>query len=220
MQVMPAKIQLKGKSMIKVLLVDDHPLFREGLRYRLSLDKEIEVTAEAENGKQALALITNNEFDIVLMDINMPEMDGMYVLELIKEQNLNCKVLMLSMHDNKEYILGAMRHGADGYILKDVPGNELIEAIKKVISGKHYFSTEVTEILSKELAGEQRGIVTRREQLVLRLISQGLNNKRIAQELYVSVRTVETHKRNIKQKLGIDSTVGLMRYAIDYGLDR
>ncbi|AAZ27005.1 MULTISPECIES: response regulator [Colwellia] len=206
--------------MIKVLLVDDHPLFREGLKHRLSLDDCIEVVGEAENGKQALELIKSLDFDIVLMDINMPEMDGMYVLELIKEQDLDCKVLMLSMHDNKEYILGAMRHGADGYILKDVPGAELIEAIKKVISGKHYFSSEVTEILSKELAGEQRGIVTRREQLVLRLISQGLNNKRIAQELNVSVRTVETHKRNIKQKLGIDSTVGLMRYAIDYGLDR
>lgn len=217
---MRVKIRMKGKSMIRVLLVDDHPLFREGLKYRLSLDDDIEVVGEAENGKQALELINSLEFDIVLMDINMPEMDGMYVLELIKEQGIDCKVLMLSMHDNKEYILGAMRHGADGYILKDVPGKELIDAIKKVISGKHYFSSEVTEILSKELAGEQRGIVTRREQLVLRLISQGLNNKRIAQEINVSVRTVETHKRNIKQKLGIDSTVGLMRYAIDYGLDR
>jgi two-component system nitrate/nitrite response regulator NarL len=217
---MPARTKMKENIMIKVLLVDDHPLFREGLKHRLSLDSCLEVVGEAENGKQALELIKSIDFDIVLMDINMPEMDGMYVLELIKEQDIDCKVLMLSMHDNKEYILGAMRHGADGYILKDVPGTELIDAIKKVISGKHYFSSEVTEILSKELAGEQRGIVTRREQLVLRLISQGLNNKRIAQELNVSVRTVETHKRNIKQKLGIDSTVGLMRYAIDYGLDR
>ncbi len=217
---MPAKTNMKENIMIKVLLVDDHPLFREGLKHRLSLDGCLDVVGEAENGKQALELIKSIDFDIVLMDINMPEMDGMYVLELIKEQDIDCKVLMLSMHDNKEYILGAMRHGADGYILKDVPGTELIDAIKKVISGKHYFSSEVTEILSKELAGEQRGIVTRREQLVLRLISQGLNNKRIAQELNVSVRTVETHKRNIKQKLGIDSTVGLMRYAIDYGLDR
>lgn len=206
--------------MIKVLLVDDHPLFREGLKYRLSLESEIEVAQEAENGKQALALLQQQCFDLVLMDINMPEMDGMYVLELIREQELDCKVLMLSMHDNKEYILAAMRHGANGYILKDVPGNELIAAIKKVASGKSYFSSEVTEILSKELAGEQRGVVTRREQLVLRLISHGLNDKRIAQELNVSVRTVETHKRNIKQKLGIDSTAGLVRYAIDYGLDK
>ena len=214
------QIVARETVMIKVLLVDDHPLFREGLKYRLSLDPEIVVAQEAENGKLALEAMKTSDFDIVLMDINMPEMDGMYVLELIKEQEMDCKVIMLSMHDNKEYILAAMRHGADGYVLKDVPGNELIEAIKKVISGKHYFSSEVTEILSQELASEQRGVVTRREQLVLRLISHGLNNKRIAQELNVSVRTVETHKRNIKQKLGIESTIGLVRYAIDYGLDR
>lgn len=206
--------------MIRVLLVDDHPMFREGLRYRLSLDSEIQVVAEAENGREALELLQRTELDLVLMDINMPEMDGMYVLELIKEQEIDCKVLMLSMHDNKEYIVAAMRHGADGYILKDVPGKELIQAIKKVAAGKPYFSSEVTEILSRELASEQKGIVTRREQLVLRLISQGMNNKRIAQEMNVSVRTVETHKRNIKQKLEIDCTVGLVRYAIDHGLDR
>ena len=174
MQVTQVKHPMKGKDMIKVIVVDDHPLFREGLAYRLSLDDSIVVVGEAENGKQALALIKSIEFDIVLMDINMPEMDGMYVLELIKEQDIDCKVLILSMHDNKEYILGAMRHGADGYILKDVPGKELIEAIKKVIAGKSYFSSEVTEILSQELAGEKKGIVTRREQLVLRHISQGL----------------------------------------------
>ncbi|RLV60093.1 DNA-binding response regulator [Parashewanella curva] len=206
--------------MYKILLADDHPLFREGLRARLSLEDDLDITAEAENGKQAWELLNNDDFDLVLMDINMPEMDGMYVLELIKEQNIDCKVLMLSMHDDKEYILGAMRHGANGYILKDVPGNELIAAIKKVISGKSYFSSEVTEILSNELSGEQKAILTRREQLVLRLISQGLSNKRIAQELNVSVRTIETHKRNIKQKLDIETTIGLVRYAIDYGLDK
>ncbi|MGB0895274.1 MAG: response regulator transcription factor [Parashewanella sp.] len=206
--------------MYKILLVDDHPLFREGLRSRLSLEDDLEITAEAENGKQALKQLQANQFHLVLMDINMPEMDGMYVLELIKEQNIDCKVLMLSMHDDKEYILGAMRHGANGYILKDVPGNELIAAIKKVIAGKSYFSSEVTEILSNELSGEQKAILTRREQLVLRLISQGLSNKRIAQQIDVSVRTVETHKRNIKQKLEIETTIGLVRYAIDYGLDK
>jgi len=206
--------------MIKILLVDDHPLFREGLKSRLSMDDEIEVIEEAENGKQALKVIENGNIDLVLMDINMPEMDGMYVLELIKEKDLDCKVLMLSMHDNKEYILAAMRYGANGYILKDVPGNELIRAIKRVISGKTYFSSEVTEILSQELTSEHKDVVTRREQLVLRLISQGLSNKRIAQELDVSVRTVETHKRNIKKKLGIETTIGLVRYAIDHGLDR
>ncbi|REL35602.1 response regulator [Thalassotalea euphylliae] len=206
--------------MIKVLLVDDHPIFREGLMFRLSLDPEIKVTNQAENGQQALTLLQHFEFDVVLMDINMPEMDGMYALELIREQQLDCKVIMLSMHDSKEYILSAMRHGANGYVLKDVPGDELISAIKKVASGKSYFSAEVTDILSQELTSEQRVSLTRREHLILRLVSQGLNDKRIAQELNISARTVETHKRNIKKKLGIESTIGLVRYAIDYGLDK
>ena len=205
---------------IDVLLVDDHPLFREGLKSRLSLDEEINVVGEADNGKTALELIKTMKLDVVLMDINMPQMSGMYVLELIKEQDLDCKVLMLSMHDNREYIVSAMRHGADGYILKDVPGSELIDAIKKVASGMQYFSAEVTQILSQEQGGEKGGIITSREQLVLRLISHGLNNKRMAQELNVSVRTIETHKRNIKRKLAIDTTTGLVRYAIEYGLDR
>ncbi len=205
---------------INVLLVDDHPLFREGLKSRLSLDEDIEVVGEANNGKEALELIKQLSLDVVLMDINMPQMNGMYVLELIKEQELDCKVLMLSMHDNKEYIVSAMRHGADGYILKDVPGNELIDAIKKIANGGQYFSAEVTQILSQETGKEKGGVITSREQLVLRLISHGLNNKRMAQELNVSVRTIETHKRNIKRKLAIDTTTGLVRYAIEYGLDR
>lgn len=206
--------------MIDILLVDDHPLFREGLKSRLSLDGGFNIVGEAEDGKKALELINNTKFDVVLMDINMPQMSGMYVLELIKEKNVDFKVLMLSMHDNREYIVSAMRHGADGYILKDVPGQELIDAIKKVALGSRYFSSEVTDILSKDKESEQGAIITRREQLVLRLISHGLNNKHMAKELDVSVRTIETHKRNIKQKLNISTTTGLIRYAIDYGLDR
>ena len=210
----------KISTMIDIVLVDDHPLFREGLKSRLNLSGEFNVVGEADNGKDALALITSISFDVVLMDINMPQMSGMYVLELIKERNIECKVLMLSMHDNREYIVSAMRHGADGYNLKDVPRQELIDAIKVIAAGKRYFSADVTEILAKDQESEQGGIITSREQLVLRLISHGLNNKQMAKKLDVSVRTIETHKRNIKQKLNITTTTGLVRYAIDYGLDR
>ena len=117
--------------MIKVLLVDDHPLFREGLKYRLSLDPEIVVAEEAENGKLALEAMKKSDFDIVLMDINMPEMDGMYVLELIKEQEMECKVIMLSMHDNKEYILAAMRQAPMVMYLKMCQVMSLLKRLKK-----------------------------------------------------------------------------------------
>jgi two-component system, NarL family, nitrate/nitrite response regulator NarL len=206
--------------MINVVLVDDHPLFREGLKARLSLDDDINVIAEGQNGKDAITFIETLEFDLLLMDINMPLMSGMYALEVIKEKSKECKVLIISMHDNKEYIISAMRNGADGYILKDVPGSELIEAIKKIVSGKKYFCSDVTQILAEGPEDEQGGIITPREQLVLRLISHGLNNKQMAKDLNVSVRTIETHKRNIKQKLNISTTTGLVRYAIDYGLDK
>jgi len=206
--------------MINVVLVDDHPLFREGLKARLSLDDEIKVIGEGSNGKDAVAFIDELEFDLLLMDINMPLMSGMYALEVIKEKSKDCKVLIISMHDNREYIISAMRHGADGYILKDVPGVELIEAIKKIVSGKKYFSSDVAQILAENAEDEQGGVITPREQLVLRLISHGLNNKQMAKDLNVSVRTIETHKRNIKQKLNISTTTGLVRYAIDYGLDK
>jgi len=206
--------------MIRVLVVDDHPLFREGLIHRLNMDPDITVIAEAENGKIALDILDKQEVDVVLTDINMPEIDGMYVLELINEKGYDCKVLILSMHDNEEYIVSALNYGAHGYVLKDVPGQELIRAIKHVQSGKRYFSPEVTEVLSEKLKEPRQERITRREQLVLRLVSRGLKDKLIANELSVSVRTIEAHKRNIKAKLSIDSTAGLVRYAIEYGLDK
>ena len=150
----------------------------------------------------------------------MPEMDGMYLLELLREKKHSCKILILSMHDNHEYILSAINNGADGYLLKDVPGNELIRAIRSIYAGKRYFSAEVTEVLSDRLQDAKQNQLTRREQLVLRLVSHGLRDKAIADELNVSNRTIEAHKRNIKEKLQIGSTTGLVRYAIEHGLDK
>ncbi len=206
--------------MIKIMIVDDHPMFREGLAYRLGMDADIEIVAEANNGREALEKIAKTDIDILLTDINMPDMDGMYLLELLREKKHSCKILILSMHDNHEYILSAINNGADGYLLKDVPGNELIRAIRSIYAGKRYFSAEVTEVLSDRLQDAKQNQLTRREQLVLRLVSHGLRDKAIADELNVSNRTIEAHKRNIKEKLQIGSTTGLVRYAIEHGLDK
>ena len=202
------------------MIVDDHPMFREGLAYRLGMDDDIEVVAEANNGREALEKIAKIDIDILLTDINMPEMDGMYLLELLREKKHSCKILILSMHDNHEYILSAINNGADGYLLKDVPGSELVRAIRSIYSGKRYFSAEVTEVLSDRLQDAKQNQLTRREQLVLRLVSHGLRDKAIADQLNVSNRTIEAHKRNIKEKLQIGSTTGLVRYAIEHGLDK
>jgi len=206
--------------MIKVMLVDDHPLFREGISARLSLSDDINVVGEAENATQALATVGDLQPDIVLLDINMPEMSGIDMLEVLREKNLDVKVIFLSMHDDKEYIARAIQAGAQGYLLKDVCGEEMIKAIVAVSQGEKQFSQEVTEILAKHEQSASKNVLTNREQLILRLISLGYGNKKIAQELNNSVRTVETHKRNITQKLGINTTSGLVRYAIEHGMDK
>jgi two-component system nitrate/nitrite response regulator NarL len=206
--------------MIKVMLVDDHPLFREGVRARLSMCDEIMLVGEAENGRQLLEKLDDLRPDVVLMDINMPEMNGMDVLEIMAEKKSHTKFIILSMHDDKEYIIPVIRLGAYGYMLKDVSGDEMIKAITVVYNGEKHFSQDVAAILAQQDADQNESRLTNREQLILRLISLGYGNKKIAQELNNSVRTVETHKRNITKKLNINTTSGLVRYAIKHGIDK
>jgi two-component system nitrate/nitrite response regulator NarL len=206
--------------MIKVMLVDDHPLFREGVRARLSLCDEIMLVGEAENGLQLLEKLDELRPDVVLMDINMPEMNGMDVLEVVAEKKIHTKFIILSMHDDKEYIIPVIRLGAYGYMLKDISGDEMIKAITVVHNGEKHFSQEVAAILAQQDIDRYESKLTNREQLILRLISLGYGNKKIAQELNNSVRTVETHKRNITKKLDINTTSGLVRYAIKHGIDK
>jgi two-component system nitrate/nitrite response regulator NarL len=206
--------------MIRVMLVDDHPLFREGVSARLSMSDEINLVGEAENGHQLLKRLDELKPDVVLMDINMPEMNGMDVLEIMAEREDKTKFIILSMHDDKEYIIPVIRLGAYGYMLKDVSGDEMIKAIKVVAKGKKHFSQDVAAILAQEDAEKSENRLTNREQLILRLISLGYGNKKIAQELNNSVRTVETHKRNITKKLNINTISGLVRYAIKHGIDK
>jgi two-component system nitrate/nitrite response regulator NarL len=202
------------------MLVDDHPLFREGVSARLSMSDEIILVGEAENGHQLLERLDELKPDVVLMDINMPEMNGMDVLEIMAEREDKTKFIILSMHDDKEYIIPVIRLGAYGYMLKDVSGDEMIKAIKVVAKGKKHFSQDVAAILAQEDAEKSENRLTNREQLILRLISLGYGNKKIAQELNNSVRTVETHKRNITKKLNINTISGLVRYAIKHGIDK
>ncbi len=209
-----------SNSTINIILVDDHPLFREGIAARLTMHDDIHIMAEAENGRELIDMLNTMQPDIVMMDISMPEINGMDALEIINEKFPQLKVVMLSMHDDKEYILNVIRAGASGYLLKDISGDEMILALQKVYQGGKYFSNEVTEILAQANASTGNDILTTREQLILRLISHGYNNKKIASELEISVRTVETHNRNIKQKLDIHTTSGLVRYAIEHNLDK
>lgn len=203
---------------IRVMLVDDHPLVLEGIRSVLETYEHIEVVGAAENAKDGLKLALNTKPDVVLMDINMPEMNGIDAIEMFKDQLPTARLLMLSMHDSREYISTSTMYGASGYVLKDVSTSEIVAAIEKVAQGGTYFSTGVSQVLMGDSEETANSLLTTREQSVLLLVAEGKSNKDVAAKLEISIRTVETHRKNIKKKLGISTTAGLTRYAISNGL--
>ncbi len=210
---------MNDRPCIRVLLADDHPLVLEGLRACLETFEYIEIVATATNGQEALSLADHHKPDIVVLDINMPELNGLDATELFRERQPDVKLLILSMHDNKEYVSTALLHGARGYVLKDVSTREVVAAIEAIHHGGTYFSASVSELLIA-LSAEppMTTSLTSREQTILLLLAEGKSNKEVARDLDISVRTVETHRKNVKKKLGIETTAGLTRYVIERGL--
>lgn len=202
---------------IRTLLIDNHPLVLDGLRAILETYAQIEVTGTALSALKGLELALATRPDVILMDINMPQMNGIDALELFKEKLPSAQMLMLSMHDSREYISTSVMHGAAGYILKDVATEEIVTAIETVASGGTYFSEGVRASLMGP-SGDGGQPLTTREQTILLLIAGGNSNRDTAAMLEISEHTVETHRKNIKRKLGIATTAGLTRYALDNGL--
>ncbi len=202
---------------IKVVIVDDHPMVAEGIQSILESYDDITVLATLSNGREAVEQMHELAPDVVLMDLNMPEIGGLTATEMLLEANPDTRILVLSMHDSPEYISTALSHGAMGYILKDVPTDEIKTAIDTVMLGNRYLCTGAKGSLEPPAGGAREGL-TSREQTVLLQLAQGKSNKEVASELNISVRTVETHRKNIKRKLGISSTAGLTRYALEHGV--
>lgn len=209
---------MKAPAPIKVLICDDHPLVLEGIRSVVETFDHIRVVGAVRSAHAALALAEQEDPDVVMMDINMPELSGLDAIELFRERLPRARLLMLSMHDSREYISTAVMYGASGYILKDVSPVEIISAIEAVAGNGTYFSSGVAEAILKGTRANAVVPLTTREQAVLLLLARGRSNKDVALELDISVRTVETHRKNIKKKLGIGTTAGLTRYVIDHGL--
>ena len=202
---------------VRVLIVDDHPMVAEGVEAILETYEDLCVVGTLGNGQDAVDRVNDLAPDVILMDLNMPGVTGLSATELILERRPNTRILILSMHDSAEYISTALSHGAMGYVLKDVPTDEIKIAIDAVMRGERYLCTGANASLAPKTA-DGREPLTTREQTILLELAQGKSNKDVALALDISVRTVETHRKNIKRKLGISSTAGLTRYALEHGV--
>ena len=202
---------------VRVLIVDDHPMVAQGIQSVLEDHNGIKVVGTLGNGRAVLDQLIGLSPDVILMDLNMPEMGGLTATELVLERRPGTRILILSMHDNPEYISTALSHGAMGYVLKDVPTDEIVDAIRAVMKGNRYLCTGAEGAIAPK-SSDFPGALTGREQTILLQLAQGMSNKEVALALDISVRTVETHRKNLKRKLGISSTAGLTRYALEHGM--
>lgn len=205
---------------IRILLVDDHAVVRDGITACFQHEDHIEVVGYAENGRQAIDRYRDLLPDVILMDVAMPEMEGAETTTILRKEFPEAGILTLSMHDEPEYVMALMQAGASGYVLKSASFDELLKAVETVHQGNTYFSAGASKSLLAGLsAREQNQIpISQREKAVLKLVADGHCSKKIARKLDISVRTVETHRQNIKKKLDIHTTAGLVRFAIENNL--
>jgi DNA-binding NarL/FixJ family response regulator len=218
------EFQVSVKSQrIKVLVADDHPVVRKGLQSCLSQQKKVKLVGEAADGDEALKKALELSPDVVLMDISMPRMDGLAATEALRRRAPQIKILILSVHDNRDYIFRIIQAGAHGYVSKTASPKELMEAIESVHSGETYFTPDIARAARRQLAqneGKQEPFygLTAREREVLVLIAEGRSNREIGRHLGVGVRTIETHREHIMHRLNIHSVANLTKFAIVNGL--
>ena len=210
---------------IRVLLGDDHRIMREGLRSLLEKEPDIELVGEAEDGRSTLELASRLKPEVVVMDISMPDLNGIDATRKLLEKLPSVKVLALSMHTDQRFIEGMLRAGATGYLPKDCASEELIRAIRTVLSNQTYLSPSIADVVRRDYLSQRReadisvsGVLTEREREVLQLMAEGNNTKEIASRLQVSVKTIETFRQHIMQKLNLHSLAELTKYAIREGL--
>lgn len=210
----------------RIVLAEDHTILREGVRALLSSDPDLEIVAEASDGREALRLVEEIEPELLITDLSMPRMSGVEAIKAIKKRSPKTKILVLTVHKNEEYIQATLRAGVEGYLLKDSTTAELLLAVQHVLSGKRYVSAGISDTI---VAGYLEGrtpfnkpgaweTLTTREREILKLIAEGFKNKEIAEELCISVKTVEKHRFNLMEKLNLHNVQALTTYAIKRGL--
>ncbi|GAC1460367.1 MAG: response regulator transcription factor [Ktedonobacterales bacterium] len=225
--VMPTSSQAQRTgTKIRVLLADDHTILRAGLKMMLNAQPDIEVVGEASDGKHAVAEAQRLQPDVILMDITMPDWNGIEATRQVKRLQPDVRVLVLTMHENEEYLFQVLRAGASGYMLKEVADTELISAIRIVNAGSFYLSSSaqsmmVGDYLQRVRTGEERDSysdLTEREREILKLVAEGYTNNQIAERLFISPKTVDTHRTHIMDKLNLHSRAELVKYAMRRGL--
>lgn len=207
-----------------IILADDHELVRAGIRSILETFPNVRVEAESGDGKEALELVRRLEPDVLLLDITLPGLNGLEVVERVRKLELRTRVLMLTMHEGPEYVARAIQSGAAGYLVKDSAVNELASALETVLSGRKYLSEALDRevirgfLSSGDLMVEELNVLTPRQREILQLIAEGHSTREIAERLHVSVKTVETHRSQLMSRLGIFDVPGLVRFAIRTGM--
>jgi RNA polymerase sigma factor (sigma-70 family) len=207
----------------RIVIAEDHTILRAGLRALLSLQNEIEVVGEAEDGREAIRVVDEHVPDLLLIDLSMPKLNGMDAISEIKGRHPLIKIIVLTVHKNDEYVFASLDAGADAYILKDASQNELLLAIEYVMRGKIFLSPSISDkvvdaYLEKKKNNKVKSVIdvlTSREKEILKLIAEGFKNKDIADHLCISAKTVEKHRSNLMQKLNLRNTASLTAYAIE-----
>lgn len=205
---------------IKLLIADDHNILLEGIVSLLQSEGSFDVAATASNGYEVMKLVNKNDYDVCLLDINMPGLDGIEAAKLIKTAKPSIKIVMLTTYNDKEIISELIHIGVSGYLLKNSDKSELVEAIFKVMSGRYYFSAEIEEIIMQGVAEKKNPeviVLTEREIEIVKLLAREYTNDKIAAELHISYRTVETHRKNIMQKTKSHNLAGLLKHAYSKG---
>ena len=210
---------------IKIILADDHQIVRQGLRTLLEKEPDMEVVAEAEDGRSAVRLIRETPVDVVIMDVAMPDLNGTEATRQITSEFPQVKVIALSMYADRRFVVNMLKAGASGYLLKDCAFEELSRSIRLVMANKTYLSSGVTDVVVKDFVQASSGrqasvfsVLTAREREVLQLLAEGRTTNQIASSLHVSVKTIETHRQQVMNKLKIHSVAELTKYAIREGL--
>jgi len=213
---------LEEKRMIRIAIADDHPIFRDGLRKLLALEGDLQVVAEARDGKEVLDILQRDEPDILLLDLKMPGLDGLGTLQRLQAQKTKTRVIVLTASDNEEEYVQAMKFGTSGIVLKQTATELLIKSIRKVYSGEIWLDSRTTAAVMRQFASpgdaaakdRERSPLSQREREIVVLVAQGFKNKEIAERMFISEQTVKNHLHNIFDKLGVSDRLELALYAI------